>query len=101
MRWRALLVRGLWRTKLLSSIQGTVVVANISLPNQTVVSGDVRPLTRVSATAASRSIFCRRLPVSNAFHSPLVAEAASAFEQRRCIRCHRFRRQVCRCHFRH
>jgi acyl transferase domain-containing protein/acyl-CoA thioesterase FadM len=65
---------------LLPLISGTVVVANLNSPNQTVVSGDVEAIEAVIAAAASRNIACRRLPVSNAFHSPLVAEGAGAFE---------------------
>ncbi len=65
---------------LLSQISGTVVVANINSPNQTVVSGDVEAIDAVVSSAADRNIQCRRLPVSNAFHSPLVARGAESFE---------------------
>lgn len=65
---------------LLAQLAGTVVVANINSPNQTVVSGDVEAIDAVVALAATRNILSRRLPVSNAFHSPLVAHSAEAFE---------------------
>ncbi len=66
--------------ELLPSIPGTVVVANINSPTQTVVSGDVDAIEAVIAAAVRRNIVCRRLSVSNAFHSPLVAEGVRAFE---------------------
>lgn len=65
---------------LLAQLPGTVVVANINSPNQTVVSGDTEAIDAVVALAATQNILCRRLPVSNAFHSPLVAHSAQAFE---------------------
>ena len=65
---------------ILSRISGTVVVANINSPNQTVVSGEVDAIYAVVSSAAYRNILCRRLPVSNAFHSPLVARGAASLE---------------------
>jgi enediyne polyketide synthase len=65
---------------ILSQVSGTVVVANINSPNQTVVSGDVGAIDAVVSSATDRNIPCRRLVVSNAFHSPLVARGAESFE---------------------
>jgi [acyl-carrier-protein] S-malonyltransferase len=59
---------------------GEVVVANYNAPGQVVVSGSeaglraVRP--RLEAAGAKRLV---RLPVSGAFHSPLMAHAAQVF----------------------
>jgi len=66
--------------EILSKISGTVVVANINSPNQTVVSGDVDAINAVITYAADHNIQCRRLSVSNAFHSPLMAHSAELFE---------------------
>jgi enediyne polyketide synthase len=65
---------------LLQGISGTAVIANINSPMQTVVSGDAAAIETVLASAARRNIHCRRLPVSNGFHSPLVACGAHSFE---------------------
>ena len=59
---------------------GEVVVANYNAPGQVVISGSERGLTAVSprleAAGAKRLV---RLPVSGAFHSPLMAHAAQVF----------------------
>lgn len=57
---------------------GVLVVANINSPLQTVVSGDARAVDALQALATGEQITAHRLPVSNAFHSPLVAPAAEA-----------------------
>jgi enediyne polyketide synthase len=67
--------------KIIAGAQGTVVIANINSPVQTVVSGDINAIDAVTAQAAARNIQCRRLPVSNAFHSPLVARAAEELDR--------------------
>ena len=59
---------------------GEVVVANYNAPGQVVISGseaglkDIGP--RLDAAGAKRQV---RLPVSGAFHSPLMAHAAQVF----------------------
>jgi [acyl-carrier-protein] S-malonyltransferase len=59
---------------------GEVVVANYNAPGQVVISGSERGLAAVSpqldAAGAKRLV---RLPVSGAFHSPLMAHAAEVF----------------------
>ena len=59
---------------------GEVVVANYNAPGQVVISGSERGLAAVSPqlgeAGAKRLV---RLPVSGAFHSPLMAQAAQVF----------------------
>jgi [acyl-carrier-protein] S-malonyltransferase len=67
-------------TRLCAESDGTVVVANLNAPGQVVVSGEVDAVTAFTATA--RAAGARRvlpLKVSGAFHSPLMAGAASEF----------------------
>jgi [acyl-carrier-protein] S-malonyltransferase len=60
--------------------EGLVVVANYNAPGQVVISGSEPGLNAVSpqleAAGAKRLV---RLPVSGAFHSPLMVEAAKVF----------------------
>lgn len=59
-----------------------VVVAGYNSPHQTVVSGPAEAVTRVVAAATRAGFSAVRLPVSHAFHSPLVSPAADAFAAR-------------------
>ncbi|WP_106402059.1 type I polyketide synthase [Actinocorallia populi] len=59
-----------------------VVVAGYNSPGQTVVSGPSEAVTRVVAAATRAGLSAVRLPVSHAFHSPLVSPAADAFAAR-------------------
>jgi len=67
-------------TRLCAESEGVVAVANLNGPGQVVVSGEVDAVSAFSATA--RAAGARRvlpLKVSGAFHSPLMAGAASEF----------------------
>ncbi|HEX8692703.1 MAG TPA: SDR family NAD(P)-dependent oxidoreductase [Longimicrobium sp.] len=58
-------------------IAGTsAVVAGVNAPARTVVAGDAASIETVAERAGGRGIEARRLAVSHAFHSPLVAPAA-------------------------
>jgi enediyne polyketide synthase len=55
-----------------------VQIAGYNSPCQTVVSGDAAAVEVVCARARARNLQATRLPVSHAFHSPLVAAAVPA-----------------------
>ena len=56
-----------------------VWVANVNSPTQTVLSGDEAALDGVLATLAAKGIFGKKLSVSGAFHSELMAQASEDF----------------------
>ncbi|NJR57474.1 MAG: type I polyketide synthase [Cyanobacteria bacterium CRU_2_1] len=62
--------------RLLSQVNGYLVVANLNSPQQTVVSGDRASIEQVMTLAAAEGIQVRQLAVSNAFHSQMVSPAA-------------------------
>ncbi|KMQ51051.1 Malonyl CoA-acyl carrier protein transacylase [Chitinispirillum alkaliphilum] len=69
--------------EVLSGVQvGVVVTANENSPDQTVISGEVEAVKeacgKLKEAGAKRAIL---LPVSGAFHSPLMKSAAEAFEK--------------------
>ncbi len=66
---------------LVRAVAGYVVVANRNGPRQTVVSGEETAVVDVVEQAARLGISARRLPVSNAFHSRLVREAAESLRR--------------------
>jgi acyl transferase domain-containing protein len=55
-----------------------VVVANHNAPDQVVLSGEAEAVRALQATLDARGIRAVRLPVSTAFHSPLVAPAGAS-----------------------
>lgn len=59
---------------------GGVVLAGLNAPTQTVVAGPLHELERAIERARARGWDARRLPVSHAFHSPLVAPAIPVVE---------------------
>ncbi|MGH3863058.1 type I polyketide synthase [Actinokineospora sp.] len=56
-----------------------VTVAAINAPGRTVLSGGADALTEIVAALAAREIEAKRLTVSHAFHSPLMAEVVDEF----------------------
>ena len=56
-----------------------LLIANRNSPSQFVVAGPKAQIERAAAEAANRSLRARVLPVSAAFHSPLVADAQKPF----------------------
>ncbi|NVJ08009.1 SDR family NAD(P)-dependent oxidoreductase [Myxococcus sp. AM001] len=55
---------------LLSPLEGRVVVAGYNDPSTTVVSGEAGALDALLAELSSRGVFCSRIPVNVAAHSP-------------------------------
>lgn len=62
--------------------QGSAVIANRNGPLQSVLSGDAAAITALQALAQADGVAAQLLPVSNAFHSPLVADAAQQLARR-------------------
>lgn len=62
--------------KIIAQVSGYLVVANLNSPNQTVISGDSESINHALKVATQYNVQTRKLPVANAFHSQLVAEAA-------------------------
>ncbi len=63
-------------------VTGTVVPANYNEPRQTVVSGEVEAVKAVAELAKSRgALKAVLLPVSGAFHSPLLRKSAAEFAE--------------------
>lgn len=62
-------------------LTGTVTVAVVNRSDQVVLSGSDTDLDDVAAELADRGVACTRLPTSGAFHTPLLQDAARAFEK--------------------
>ncbi len=58
-----------------------VVAAGLNSPRQTVISGEATAVAAVVARARARGLGAVSLPVSHAFHSPLMAAAAPALAE--------------------
>ena len=65
--------------KIIAAESLDLVVANRNAPSQVVLSGAAPEIDRAAAAIRVRQIDARRLPVSAAFHSPLVSEAEAPF----------------------
>ncbi len=63
------------------TVDGIVNIANYNCPGQLVISGEVAAVNRVVSLAKAEigERRCRLLPVSGAFHSPLMAPAQQKF----------------------
>jgi [acyl-carrier-protein] S-malonyltransferase len=59
-----------------------LVVANENSPAQVVLSGSVAAIERAEAMAKERGLRAIRLSVAGAFHSPLMASAVAAIDER-------------------
>ncbi|MEM9337737.1 MAG: beta-ketoacyl synthase N-terminal-like domain-containing protein [Bacteroidota bacterium] len=66
--------------KWLSQLENPLEIANYNSPDQTVVSGRLADIEKLEAFLSEHKQDFRRLPVSTAFHSKLVADAAVDFE---------------------
>lgn len=67
--------------QLCDTVEGIVNIANYNCPGQLVISGEVAAVNRVVSLAKAEigERRCRLLPVSGAFHSPLMAPAQQKF----------------------
>lgn len=65
--------------ELLLAVGPDLVIANRNSPSQFVIAGPKTQIERAAAEAERRSLRARVLPVSAAFHSPLVADARAPF----------------------
>jgi acyl transferase domain-containing protein/NAD(P)H-dependent flavin oxidoreductase YrpB (nitropropane dioxygenase family)/NAD(P)-dependent dehydrogenase (short-subunit alcohol dehydrogenase family)/phosphopantetheinyl transferase len=67
---------------MLETASGYVVAANLNSPKQTVISGETGTIERIVETCQHKGILARKLNVSAAFHSKMVAEAAEQYRQK-------------------
>lgn len=67
--------------QLCDTVEGVVNIANYNCPGQLVISGEVDAVNHVVSLAKAEigERRCRPLPVSGAFHSPLMAPAQQKF----------------------
>jgi NAD(P)-dependent dehydrogenase (short-subunit alcohol dehydrogenase family) len=65
-------------SSLLKGIEG-VVIANINSPKQTVISGEKSGVLKAVELLKSKDINAKQIPVSAAFHSPIVEPAKKMF----------------------
>jgi [acyl-carrier-protein] S-malonyltransferase len=65
----------------LARAEGPVVLANFNSPGQTVISGSSRAVAAAARYASLKGGRTVPLPLSGAFHSPLMSEAALAFSE--------------------
>ncbi|RYG75601.1 acyltransferase domain-containing protein, partial [bacterium] len=66
---------------LMDGIPGILGVANVNSPRQTVISGEEAAVARLVERAGTAGVSNRMLPVSNAFHSPMMADAGDAMRR--------------------
>ncbi len=58
-----------------------LAIAALNAPQQTVISGAEADVDALCETFVARGVRCQKLPVSHAFHSPLVDPVLDAFER--------------------
>jgi acyl transferase domain-containing protein/acyl carrier protein len=66
---------------LLRDASGVVAIAGLNAANETVISGEAAAVEQVLLRCAERGIQAKRLVVSHAFHSPLMAPMVEPFRQ--------------------
>lgn len=66
---------------ILEKFKSKVVVANLNSPGQTVISGKAEEVEQIEIKFAEEFLKFKRLAVSTAFHSELVAPSAAEFEK--------------------
>lgn len=66
---------------LVAPYAASVAIAAFNTPEQCVISGAATEVDLLCTTLAQRGVRCQRLPVSHAFHSPLVEPMLDAFER--------------------
>ncbi len=59
----------------------TIVVANHNAPQQTIISGEKDAMMRLLEKMEAQGVAARQLPVSGAFHSPLLSDAQQPLAQ--------------------
>ena len=64
---------------LLEPFGQSLAISNFNSTRQTVVSGTTESIGKLRAICQARNFRCSQLPVSHAFHSDIVAPAATAF----------------------
>jgi len=62
-------------------LRDTVVIGGYNGPGQTVISGPAQAVERVCRAAAAAGLTTSQIPVSHAFHSPMVAPAAAGLQE--------------------
>ncbi len=65
--------------ELVASVGGPIAISNFNSPSQTVVSGPTAAIDRFAAACARKDVQCKKLNVSHAFHSEIVAPASASF----------------------
>ncbi|MCI0366384.1 MAG: SDR family NAD(P)-dependent oxidoreductase [Phycisphaerales bacterium] len=58
-----------------------IVIANVNSPRQVVIAGPTNQIDAAVAQLTARGVTARRLPVSTAFHSPIVESASMPFSE--------------------
>ena len=67
--------------ELLELLSGPLVISNYNSPRQTVVSGPSEAIRKFVRLCEEKKLPCRPLPVSHAFHSPIVSPAVEKFRE--------------------